>query len=280
MSGEHAPRNLPESFGAELRRLRESAGLSLEDIIAETKISRRILDALEEGRFAYLPERVFSSNFVRQYARLIRADENLLARQFDAAWEQFLTASGTYPKAQVELERPPAAPIRWRFWLPIALGAAILLGAAVMIFRVRGEDLGVRPDPRRARVVQPAAAGRPGVAPSPTVAAVTPAPATAPGEAVDPEQVRFRVEVDPSSECWVHYRDRDGRTEQHLLGSGGRLDLALPGPVLLTLGNAGEVTIEVGERVYEELGRPGEVVHTELSRGGLKVLGPGGGIGQ
>jgi hypothetical protein len=35
--------NHPKAFGEELQRLRQSAGLSLEDIADETKISRQIL---------------------------------------------------------------------------------------------------------------------------------------------------------------------------------------------------------------------------------------------
>ncbi len=56
------PPNHPKTFGEELRRLRESAGLSLEDIAEETKISKRILNNLEAGDFRFLPQMVFSRN--------------------------------------------------------------------------------------------------------------------------------------------------------------------------------------------------------------------------
>ena len=59
--------NHPKAFGEELQRLRQSAGLSLEDIADETKISRQILRCLESGDFRFLPQMVFSRNFVAQY---------------------------------------------------------------------------------------------------------------------------------------------------------------------------------------------------------------------
>ena len=66
--------NHPKAFGEELQRLRESTGLSLEEIAEETKISRQILRSLESGEFRFLPQKVFSRNFVTQYAVVVGAD--------------------------------------------------------------------------------------------------------------------------------------------------------------------------------------------------------------
>ncbi len=45
------PPNHPRTFGDEMRRMRESAGLSLQDIVNETKISKQILVKPRERRF-------------------------------------------------------------------------------------------------------------------------------------------------------------------------------------------------------------------------------------
>ena len=50
------------------------------------------------------------------------------------------------------------------------------------------------------------------------------------------------VRVRPETECWIHYRDRDGSTGQQLLANGQKLELELGGPVKLTVGNAGFFT--------------------------------------
>jgi hypothetical protein len=98
-------------------------------------------------------------------------------------------------------------------------------------------------------------------------------PATVGRETLD--LVRLRLRVDDNKECWIHYRDRDGKTDQRLLLGGEELELELRGPVKFTVGNAGAVSVTVGETSYEELGLFGQVVHTEVSREGLVALGGG-----
>ncbi|MBI3666845.1 MAG: helix-turn-helix domain-containing protein, partial [Acidobacteria bacterium] len=56
-------------FGENLRQERLARGVSLEDISAYTKISVRLLQAVEDEDFDRLPGGIFNINFVRQYAR-------------------------------------------------------------------------------------------------------------------------------------------------------------------------------------------------------------------
>ena len=51
--------------------LRQSKGITLEQIADTTKISIRYLRAIEEGRLAILPGGVYSINYIRQYAEAI-----------------------------------------------------------------------------------------------------------------------------------------------------------------------------------------------------------------
>ncbi len=83
------------------------------------------------------------------------------------------------------------------------------------------------------------------------------------------------IRVRPESECWVHYRDHNGVAGGKLLAGGAEESMVLVGPIKLTIGDAGAATLEVGGRVYADLGRPGQVVHTEVSADGLVVLGQG-----
>ena len=126
--------NHPKAFGEELQRLREATGLSLEDIADETKISRQILRSLELGDFRFLPQKVFSRNFVTQYATVVGADPQQLAEAFEAAWERFLLASGAHLGVEVD-DAPFIRAIRWRFWLPVTITGAILVAAAGFILR-------------------------------------------------------------------------------------------------------------------------------------------------
>jgi hypothetical protein len=57
----------------ELISIRQSRGVTLEQIAAATKISLRYLKAIEEGRLAALPGGVYTANYLRQYAEAIQA---------------------------------------------------------------------------------------------------------------------------------------------------------------------------------------------------------------
>ena len=69
------------SVGETLRRERLRKDLSLEQISHETKISARLLDAIENEQFDLLPGGVFAKSFVRQYARTLGLDEDELSAE-------------------------------------------------------------------------------------------------------------------------------------------------------------------------------------------------------
>jgi len=260
-------------FGEQLRSTRENAGLRIEDIVAETKVSKAIFTALESGNFQFLPERVFCRSFVAQYARVVGVDESPLLESFDRAWESYSASSGIHANLVV-VDDDLRPPIRWRFWLPIAAGVLILLVAAAVILRGStppGE--GLAPDPRRsgARQVRIGRDTGPAAMPTPLLRPTE----TAISEAGN-SMVQITVEVDLGEECWIHYRDRDGKTGQQLLTNGQRLALDLAGPVKLTVGNAGAVLLTVDGLGYRDLGLPGQVIHTEVTTRGPIPLGSGG----
>lgn len=63
-----------EFSGPFLRKIRESQGLTLEEISARTKISLGHLRAIEEETFAQLPPIVYARGFVRELAKVLRLD--------------------------------------------------------------------------------------------------------------------------------------------------------------------------------------------------------------
>ncbi len=259
----------PKTFGEELQRLRAEADLTIEDIAAETKISKQILSSLENGDFRFLPQKVFCRNFVTQYAEVVGVEPRPLADAFEAAWDRFLLASGSHPSIAIDVP-PLVRNFRWLFWVPVAAAVAILLAATFVIWkssRIEGQFTASQ-SPR-------AATGdfRP-VAPTSRETRPTPSPvrfddtvqATA-------DTVSITIRVSPEMECWIHYRDHNGVAGGKLLSGGTEEIIELPGPVKLTVGDAGAASLEVAGRIYDDLGRPGQVVHTEVSSEGLVVLG-------
>ena len=73
------------AFGEKLRKQREQRGLALDAISNTTKISTRMLRALEDEHFDQLPGGVFNKGFVRAYARQVGLDEEQTITDYLAA---------------------------------------------------------------------------------------------------------------------------------------------------------------------------------------------------
>jgi cytoskeleton protein RodZ len=61
---------------------RQKKDVSLEDIAASTKISVPYLRAIEEGAFEKLPGGIYTTSYIRQYARAVDCDEDDLVRHY------------------------------------------------------------------------------------------------------------------------------------------------------------------------------------------------------
>lgn len=69
----------------DLAAVRQSKGISLDQIIESTKISKRFLLAIEDGDFGILPGGIFNTSYLRQYAHAIDYDESDLLAYYYAA---------------------------------------------------------------------------------------------------------------------------------------------------------------------------------------------------
>jgi cytoskeletal protein RodZ len=63
--------------------IRKAKGISLEQIAGRTKLRVAIIKAIEDGNFDELPGGIYNISYLRQYAREIGADENLLVRWYE-----------------------------------------------------------------------------------------------------------------------------------------------------------------------------------------------------
>jgi cytoskeletal protein RodZ len=87
-----------ESIGEFFRQVRETKGLTIDEVASKTRIRTDFVKALEDGNFAQLPDQVFARGFVRSYARSLGLDE-------DDAIHRFVQSAGAYYEKQVERER-------------------------------------------------------------------------------------------------------------------------------------------------------------------------------
>jgi len=151
----------PEAFGAgaQLRAAREAAGLSLDQVAQQLKLAPRQVRALEEENFGMLPGRTFTRGFMRNYARLLNLDPDLLVAHLpDAAHAPSLESPPLHSTGTTMAELPTAharAPSFGRWLIPLVLVASIVAAAGYEWYR--GRPVGVAAPPRSAETAPPAA---------------------------------------------------------------------------------------------------------------------------
>lgn len=248
-SAEAAPQDAARgSFGAWLRHQREARSVSLREIADSSKISLRYLDALEQDRFDVLPAPVFARGFLREYARVVGLNADEVVNLFLLALEERKSTSARSEPAQSARSRQ--APSSYGYGLLLALAVCAFLGVAAFLSFYIERRAGSRPEPPEATAP----------APRPPVAAVAPAqpPAEVPpvadrngaASAAPGPADRIAVVLAFAQDCWVE-TVVDGRRRTSELRAGGEtVEIEAEEVVLLTLGNADVVTVEVNGRPF------------------------------
>jgi cytoskeleton protein RodZ len=238
------------TFGEELRRERLIRDVSLEEISAATKISLRLLKALEASDLSRLPAPVFTRGFIRAYSRHLGIDPDEMVNAFLA---------DTGPGKEHEDALPRKARVRSRFLRGRRAAAGTIVVSVTVVLLLLGLIA------RHQRHGGPAAAvaARPSVAPvSFKNVAISPGPAPAIQEPVveptRPPGVRLVLEFDADS--WTEVRADGEAVFTGLIRRGSRRQFEAREGFRLTLGNAGGVRVTIDGRPLEPLGGAGQVV--------------------
>ena len=73
----------PNNDSRDLKTIRESLGLSLDDLFKRTRIRVVYLQAIENKEFNLLPVPVYSKNFIRIYARAVGLDSEPIIKEYE-----------------------------------------------------------------------------------------------------------------------------------------------------------------------------------------------------
>lgn len=94
-------------LGEWLRNARELAGLSVDSISHETKISKNYILSLESGEIEALPGKVFGRGFVKSITRLLKTDGVEGLKLYDACWGQaaLIVEESNHEQAVVEVHK-------------------------------------------------------------------------------------------------------------------------------------------------------------------------------
>ena len=282
------------SFGKKLKREREMRAIALEEIARHTKISTRMLEAIEEDRFDLLPGGIFSRAFVLHYARYLGLNEEQAGAEFDLAVGtpgavsiEAVAAQRESLARQVAAGQGPAAwPARRRLLLIAGLSAALVLSVVALrelwqpwlpLYR----SPAVAPPPQlpaplspRALGASPAAtAAAPAQEPSGAPAAppaASPAQAPASGQPSPPAPPRLQLQIDTLDSSRVEVI-ADGRTVfRGTMRKGQMRRASAESRMEVRAGNAGAVVLTLNGETQPPLGRMGEPKTVVFTREDLK----------
>lgn len=250
------PHSEPPGGGHNLRRARETAGLSLTEAAKETRISAKYLGALEEdARTDAFPAPVYARFFMRTYAEYLGLDPDPLLRARDARFDEV-------ERASPNLERipTPASPSPRRIVGGLLVLVSVVTLAVLGIASLGSEGVGSSAPPPARVEASPATASPP---PSPATA-----PAAAPGEEEPARPARTDRGVHAvlrlSAPSWVE-ATVDGEVRmRETLPEDRRVVLRARRTLDLVLGNAGGVRLRVNGRI-EPTGGSGEVVRLSFA---------------
>lgn len=71
-------------LGQRLKEARDARGLSLDELQTSTKIQKRYLTAIEQGKYDVLPGKFYARAFVKQYAEAVGLDPEALFDQYSS----------------------------------------------------------------------------------------------------------------------------------------------------------------------------------------------------
>jgi len=100
-----------KDYGNDLKKLRESKGVSIAEISAETRINPKFINFIESGKFDFQPD-TYIRSFLKEYARAIGENEKKILNDYDKAKAGFYSAkkvgTGETKKPETQVTEKPA----------------------------------------------------------------------------------------------------------------------------------------------------------------------------
>jgi cytoskeleton protein RodZ len=267
--------------GSSWKARRESMGKTIGQVSADLRIGPRYLEGIEEGNFGDFPERVFSTGFIRSYAKYLSEDPGPVLAEYERRIgirdDSEMAAQLRFGWVDRERERGSR-----RTTYTLAAGAVLLVGVILAWVTLNTERRSLPPAPpaavalpsppaveNAAKTGDNAAVAPPSVVdnmaspvPPPTQAPPTPAEPSSSVAAVGaagPLVGPFQLFLEASEQAWVMYSFDDGDPIDVTLYAGDKISIHATRRITLKLGNAGGVAGTLNGRRLPPFGERGQV---------------------
>jgi len=271
------------SLGTYLRELRSAKDVSLDEVTRATRVGRAHLEALEAEDLASLPAPVFVKGFIRAYCEFLQTDPAEALSRY-----RQLTGDRSHAASAGHLDSRGAGLGRGPVFVSVIL--LVVLGSALFILN-SGRNSSSRatraPVPPAAAPAAPAtppvAMPLPRAAEAPRAQEVSTAPAPAPVAApaapaatpVPPPPAATSTSTGVSASAprggqhlvakaveptWIRVQIDGVRSVEELLPAGATREWSAEKRFVLTVGNAGGISLELNGRPLPPIGAPGAVI--------------------
>jgi cytoskeletal protein RodZ len=251
------------TIGRVLAEARLAAGLTVDEVSADTRVRVPIVHAIEEDDFSRCGGDFYARGHLRSLARAVGADGDALVARYDEI-------HGTAPVVLAPIATLDARRIRadrgrpsWTGAMVVAIAAVVLLIAFNLVSSKPGkEQAGAASSPL------PSVTASASTSPSPTpVQPPAPTPSIAPIAAAPADKVTVKL-VAEGGTSWVSAQDGDGNSLfQNNLDDGSNQTFTDPKQIELVIGNAAAVHLYVNGKDLGPAGKDGQVVHLTYTPG-------------
>jgi len=272
----------PGPAGSSWKERRESMGKTIDQVSAELRIGHRYLAGIEEGDFGGFPERVFSTGFIRSYAKYLSQDPGPVLADYERS---IGSRDDSDTAAQLRfgwVERDRERGSR-RATYTVAAGAVLLVGVILAWVTLHTESRPLPPPSPPPAVALPSPPAvedaakmgdnaavavpsgvdnmalpiltSPQAAPTPAEPAASVAAVGGTGPLVGP----FQLFLEASEQAWVMYSFDDGDPIDVTLYAGDKISIQARRQITVKLGNAGGVAGTLNGRRLPPFGERGQV---------------------
>lgn len=258
-----------DSIGSLIQKQRLARRLTLDDMHTKTKLSVRLLKALEDDDRAAFPGEIYYIGALKTCARMLGLDPAQLVCQAKTAVEEPIMPAA----ASVEPAPAPQQPVRLsvvRVTLAVvALSAAL---AVLMLSRCRMPVQPAAPEHLPSQAVAPvASAPRTEPAPVAAEAAVKPLPVATPTVAAEPVAV-LKLDIGAAHDSWIKVVADDMTAYQAIMRAGARQAWEAARSFRVVIGyTAGISTMTVNGIPVDLSPAASGIAELFISTGGIKV---------